>query len=202
MSTDFAINPDCPICKSRGSICWSCEREAERALQSKEYRERHIIRNLADFHDAMSMATFGYERYFLPCDDSGDIDGSTMCASCVEKELETRLTHDASFTLDDFGYIMQVADSDTGLHGGITCDQCYTYAVEPTCAECGDATSDDETDSVILFHISGEMALHLSCAAKLVNKGIANRLPGRGISVSYARQRETVAAPGDYTYKG
>lgn len=196
-------NPDCSYCMIRKTICYSCEEAQRESRQSADYKARGIVRNLADYETAMSLWDGGYEKYFLSCDESGDIDGSAMCPGCVKKELETRAEYGegSSVTMDDFGYRLEVSDSDTGLHGGVICDQCYAYAVEPTCAECGDDLYGDK-DARILFHTSGEMALHLHCAMPLIANGVARRVPGSGIDISYARQREVIASPGAYTYKG
>lgn len=145
-----------------------------------------IIKTVADL-EASGRYAFpgGYPVVYYPVDEHGQSDDTQVCFDCAKRDLK-----DASAYSDgqNAGFDRYVEQGDQQYYGGLTCDQCSQYIVEPACPECGDELFDGSR----LLHADNVDAslLHLHCAAQLLagrgECGSAERIPGVGIKVSTA----------------
>jgi hypothetical protein len=97
--------------------------------------------------------------------------GSALCFDCAKTDLEN----------GDGPLMAQVEDGDGQYYGGVTCDGCGSYIVEPMCPECGDELFDG-TPLVSADNVDAAF-MHTRCAAKLVCERKAARIPGKGVRI-------------------
>lgn len=142
------------------------------------------IRTLADLHESSPYAwPGGYPVAFYS--ERGD----TLCYVCLEKELaNAEDASDDDFTYDVDTYHAEIEDGDQSAYGGVMCDACQKYIVEPTCPECGD----DLIDGTSLLYADNVDAslMHRRCAAQLVTECKAKRVPGVGVQIVATKEPE------------
>ncbi|MDQ3540313.1 MAG: hypothetical protein M3440_06455 [Chloroflexota bacterium] len=93
-------------------------------------------------------------------------DGFVICSECALKAYRDDGEPDHE-GLHNGEIIASVWHADTEDSGGVTCDHCNEYIVEPFCVECGD----EEGDDLMFRHDNYNMFIHPKCLAERVIRG-------------------------------
>jgi hypothetical protein len=113
-----------------------------------------------------------------------DHSGVVLCYDCLETELFAEVDEEYDGTMTTFE--SNVEDGDQQYYGGIMCDSCNQFIVEPVCPECGDELYDGSA----LLHADNVDAslMHRRCAVQLIagrgSCGYAVRVPGVGVNIA------------------
>jgi hypothetical protein len=152
-----------------------------------------MIRTLTELEESGRYAwPGGYPVVYL------DRDSSQLCYDCAKRDLESAAEGGESIELDSY-----VEQGDQQFYGGVYCDQCSQYIVEPCCPECGD----EFAGKTRILHAdnvdASELCLH--CAAQLVGwrtfAGAAERIPGIGIRILKGDMHSPWYAPAGTVYR-
>lgn len=143
-----------------------------------------ILRTVADLDETGPYAWPGGDPVgFYPVDDYGSTDGTVICFDCARRDLEDDSEYSDG---QNGGFLAEIEGGDQRFYGGISCDQCSEWIVEPCCPECGDELS---TKTRVLYANTVDAnTLCLDCAARLLASCVngtraARRVPGVGVEI-------------------
>lgn len=125
----------------------------------------------------------GYPLEFFAVDEHGDNGGVVMCFDCARETL--LMAERGEEYSDGLTRIDAQICEEQQYYGGVTCDACYRYVIDPVCPECGDEFGDkprlqaDNVDALWVCRTCAAKMVVQACDDAATEDQLANCLPER-----------------------